>query len=134
MEFRLASESTVPLEARTDQAAPIQRRDVVVWLATSGGAIAWLVHLVASFTLTPSARAASSTAPLHIISGAALLVTLLAALVCLRAARRARRHVPNGEGATRDGFVAVGGLVLNVFLWLVIAAQSLPPFLLHLSD
>jgi hypothetical protein len=127
-----------------DGAQAIHRADLEVWLGASAGAVGWLLHLVLSFVLTPQARAAHSMLPLHLVGVGALLVTLVGTLMCLHAMRRARRTAaargdqpdddPNAERGTRDHVVALWGFLLNLFFALVIVAQSLPTFLLHLSD
>lgn len=127
----MAADPTSAQRAGSDGAAPIRREDVIVWLASLAGALAWMLQLVVNFCLTPHARAAHSTLAMHLVSLCALLVSLAAAAVCIGTVRR---HGAIPAAKTRDAFVAYCGAALDLFFALVILAQELPTWLHHLGD
>jgi hypothetical protein len=108
-----------------------------LWLAFFAGAWAWLVHLIGSFALVPTARLHDSKMVLHATTLLTLSVALAGAVVCFRRWRRRPADAHSVESAgrsTRSDFIAGGGLVMNLFFGLVILAEELPNWLLRLGD
>lgn len=102
---------------------PVERASVVIWLAASAGAFACLLRLLAGFWLEPAAQGAHDSVGLQITSACALLATTIGSVICAHASARAR-----------GGWVARGGLRLNLFFALIILAQALPSWIAQLSD
>jgi hypothetical protein len=105
------------------------RRDFARVAVALTGALAWAAHLTLGFVLTP---AVGEKTRLHVLSLVCLLVTALSVVV---GHRQWNRENPPAEGppAARS-FVAMAGIILNLFFLLVIATQSLPAFILRPGD
>ena len=94
------------------------------------GPTAWGLNLMVNYSLVKPACAAGSPVILTVVSLAALAVTAAGALVSWRCWRRLQ------DGATTEGgrivdrsyFVAVAGMVLNLFFILLIAVTIVPHY------
>jgi hypothetical protein len=117
--------------------ATVERwRDLGSWIAVFTGPNAVLLQLTFGFVLAPTARHMGSKAILLAISALTLAATAAAIAVCERDRRRVlimAARTPSQQ-ASRAHFVALGGLLLNVYSLLVLIAQTLPIFVLGLED
>lgn len=103
-----------------------------IWFGLLGGALAWIPHLLVSYSAVPLVCETGWAIVLYATAGATLLGALAATLVAWRGWRRAR-ELTNGAPliAQRSRFMTLSGLILSAFFVAVIVAQSLPIFLQH---
>jgi hypothetical protein len=112
-------------------------------LAALAGALAWSAQLGSSFPLARPMCELGSHWPLHAISAAMLLLTVVGIAVCWQRLRGERPAVldeaeakadvdadPPSRREARRG-VAIGGLALNAFFALLIVATDLPGLILE---
>jgi hypothetical protein len=104
-----------------------------LWFGMLGGAGAWALHLVVSYSLVPAACAAGLGYLFYVgIAGCAGIA--LGALFFAWRGWNLTRDLPedtrNGNGArlisNRVRFMAISGLALSAFFLMVILAQSVP--------
>lgn len=114
--------------------APVGSRPAGLWYGVLAGPVGWGLHLQASYVLVPHACAGFG-GPLALHAVGAL--TLLVAASGLWPAVRTWRALGDGrrltEGAWEGGarWMALCGIILSLYFSLVIAAETLPVFLVH---
>jgi hypothetical protein len=122
-------------ERASDDAVVAERSELGLWLAFFAGAWAWLAHLMLSFALVPTARVHDSSIVLHATTAIMLSIAIAGAIACSRMWRRERARAEHSPPSTiRGDFIALGGLLLNLFFSLVILAEELPNWVLLLGD
>ena len=102
-----------------------------LWFGMLGGAAAWALHLVLSYSLVPAACAAGLGYLLYLGIVGTGIIALAAVLVSWRALRLTRgmsEENGNGERLTvqRVRFMALSGIAMSAFFLAVILAQSVP--------
>ena len=113
---------------RDDAAAQAERRTLRnwarLWYGALGGAVAWSLHLLASYAILPVACAAGSTLPIHALTLVFALATIGAGVASFASWRRA--------GATAaERWTGLASLVLNGIFLFAIIIEGLPAFALH---
>lgn len=105
-----------------------------LWYGVLAGPVGWALHLQASYVLVPHVCAGSGGAlALHV----AAALTLLVAASGLWPAVRNWRALGDGRRLTEGGregggrWMALCGIILSLYFSLVIAAETLPVFLVH---
>jgi hypothetical protein len=121
-------------EPVSDDVRP-KRSELGLWLAFFAGSWAWLAHLMLSFALVPTARVHDSKVMLHATTAVTLSIAIAGAMACSRLRReRPGQAQRSPSSAVRGDFIALGGLLLNLFFSLVILAEELPNWVLLLGD
>ena len=101
------------------------RRVVTVWFALLGSTGAWIVHLMALSSLSPSAcEHRSARLAMHLVTAGCLVVALASTGL---AARLAGRAGPDHDGDERSQhrFVGLLGVLLGVVQIVLIVAEEL---------
>jgi hypothetical protein len=104
---------------------------VELWFGVLLGPVAALSQLEANYALVLWACRTSHTGPLHMVSLAAVIVTLFAGIVSHRNWRRLGGPWDDeGAGAVpRARFMAAIGILISALMLLVIIAQWIPVFI-----
>jgi hypothetical protein len=108
------------------------KRDAALWIGLLVGPVAWLISLETNFALTDLGCGGSAKFSVYIVSFAALMITAGAGLLSWSQWRRLGVEVP-GDGAgslPRARLMAMGGVLLNGFMWLTILAQVIAAMML----
>jgi hypothetical protein len=113
---------------RTDDAAGRRKGEVALWLAALAGPAAAFAQVAIGLMLVPAARDQRSKAILYAFSALALATTIAGLAYC---SIRLARGNPQSQGLR---FIARGGVALDVFAIAVIAAQTVPIWLLALEE
>ncbi len=98
----------------------------ILWFGVLAAPLVWAVRLVASYALVAAVCREGSALVVHLISAAALGVSLVALLVARRsyqATRPAERSSADPWVLDRAHFMAVLGLLVSGFFALVIVAE-----------
>jgi hypothetical protein len=104
------------------------------WTGLLAGPLAWVLQLQVAYVLVPWACAHDrQSISLHVVTIVSLLLTAVGALISLREWRRKGREWPGPGGGKipRSRFMAVLGLFMSAFFFLVILVQGLASFILH---
>ena len=103
-------------------------RDLALWTGILGGPFIWLASFEALFALNPWACTFQTKLVLYIVSTAAFLFSLSAALLALREWNALKREADpgNDEKLSCRRTMAFGGVALSGFACLVIIAQAIP--------
>jgi hypothetical protein len=110
-----------------------ERVEAALWFAVLAGPAAWILGLMADYSLVRVACTKSSMLSLQLVSLGALLLALGGGVVAWREWRRAGRGWP-GEGGgpvVRSRFMAVVGILASAFFALVIVAQWIAQLFLN---
>jgi hypothetical protein len=105
-----------------------------LWAGLLCGPIAWLLQLQTAYTLIPWACAHDVKAiSLHIVTIAALLLTIAGAFISWRNLQKAGKREQEGESAAvaRNRFMALLGIFTSAMFFLTILVQGIPSFILH---
>ena len=121
------------MERETDHAFNEPRGIVLLWVAVLIGPIAWFLHQQVGYGMATFACGRNWEVGLHVVTGIALLVTALGAIVAWRTWARLGRVGTAHEGGTvaRSRFMALGAGLSSLFFALVIVAQWVPTFFLR---
>lgn len=105
---------------------------VALWVGWIIGPVAWLLDLVISYTLVPWVCRTENYVVLHLVTVAALLLVAGGAYLAWRGWQRAGWEQSSTAERTipRSRFLAAGGIMLNVFFFLIILAQGIANFML----
>ncbi|HET8657187.1 MAG TPA: hypothetical protein VFL93_16795 [Longimicrobiaceae bacterium] len=122
-------------EERTEGAGEFrtERVEAALWFAVLAGPTAWILGMLANYSLVRVACAKHSMLSLHLVSLGALLLALGGGAVAWREWRRAGSEWP-GEGSgplVRSRFMAVIGVLASAFFTLVIVAQWIAQLFLN---
>lgn len=100
---------------------------VSLWAGVLAGPLLLLAQQIGMYALVEDACARDSRMFVHLGHATALLLIGGGFMLCLRAWRRVGRGIPDeGPGPEhRARFMAVGGMVANVFFALIVCAQWL---------
>jgi hypothetical protein len=107
---------------------------LALWTGLLCGPIAWLLQLQIGYILIPWACAHDVQAiSLHIVTVAALLLTLAGGFINWRNWQRTGKEELDGEGGTvsRSRFMAVLGIFTSAMFFLTILVQGMASFILH---
>jgi hypothetical protein len=114
----------------------LHRRDVLLGLAAFAGPVAWALHLLASYSLAPTACEMASKISLHLATLGCLLLAGAGALI----GWRFWKELPEGSTETgeatssRARFMALASTVLSLAFALVIVAAEVPNWILRVCD
>jgi hypothetical protein len=114
----------------------LHRRDVLLGLAAFAGPVAWALHLLASYSLAPTACDMESKLLLHLITLGCLLLAGSGALI----GRHFWKELPEGSTETGDPvlsrarFTALASVVLSLAFTLVIVAAEVANWILRVCD
>lgn len=114
----------------------LHRRDVLLGLAAFTGPVAWALHLLASYSLAPTACDMESKLLLHLVTLGCLLLAMSGALI----GRYFWKQLP--EGSTEKGepllsrarFTALASVILSLTFALVILAAEVANWVLRVCD
>lgn len=109
------------------KSAPPDGGTVALWTALAGGPVVVLFNQWVAYALVPDACARRSSAFVHVVHLAALLLLAAGFLVCRRAWARLGRSEPDEQPGPdhRARFLAFSGMIANPFLALVVLAMWL---------
>lgn len=114
----------------------LHRRDVLLGLAVFAGPTAWALHLLASYSLAPTACEMKSKVFLHLVTLGCLLLAGAGALT----GRHFWKELPEGStergdpALTRARFTALAGMILSLAFALVILAAEVANLILGVCD
>jgi hypothetical protein len=111
------------------------RRLAALWVGVLAGPLTWAALLEVNYTMSYVACEQRHSWMLHLATGVALALIALGALVVWRAAPSLGRHeLPSTDPAEtavlRARFMAIGGLALCGFFFLVVLATEIPVLVL----
>lgn len=108
----------------------------MLWYGVFGGVAAWKLQLVTNYALFPYLCWHRLEIVNHLLSLVFFLMALSAALVAFRAWRHMGEATDLGQGGVigRSRFMAVGGILLSLYLALVILGQWVPNVVLSACD
>jgi hypothetical protein len=105
----------------------------LLWVAVLVGPIAWFLHQQVGYGMATFACRSGGEVGLHVVTGIALLITAIGAIIAWRSwgwlGRECTAH--GGGTVARSRFMAVGGFFCSVFFFLIIVAQWIPIFFLR---
>jgi hypothetical protein len=101
-------------------------------VAFLAGPLAWSIDELGSYFLEPKVHAGGTKVPMHVVTAVAFSMIIGGAIAARRALRRPDAGLGGGEerSAERTRFLALGGLVMTGFFFLVIVAETIPKLLL----
>ncbi|HSK09116.1 MAG TPA: hypothetical protein VK911_06045 [Vicinamibacterales bacterium] len=98
-----------------------------LWLAVALGPAAWALHLNVLYAMAAVLCDPRWLALFHVVTVGALLMTAAAAWLSWRLLNRLGEGPDSASGTLgRARFMAISGLALGVFLFLVVIAQWIP--------
>ena len=104
---------------------------LALWFAVLAGPIAWAMNQELSYLFVPWACATGTRLMLHVVTIAALLLSLAGSVVGWQSWRKSGdSDDAAGSAIGRSRFMALGGMTLSVMFAVVILAQGFPSFLL----
>jgi hypothetical protein len=105
----------------------------LLWVGLFAGPAAFLLYLQVNYMLVPWACATGHHFVLHLVMAAALLITVVGVASAWRGWHKAGRKWPDGSVGvlSRNRFLAVMGLLLDIFFFIIIIAQGIPNFILN---
>lgn len=102
-----------------------------LWFGLFGGAAAWAAHLVLAYGLVPFACSEGLEILLYLTVPVTVVIALAAAVFSWRGWRRSRNYAGTDENGDqvvhqRVWFMSLSGLVMSLFFFAVIVAQTVP--------
>jgi hypothetical protein len=109
---------------------PDERAPVAQWVGMFLAPAAFAVHLEVSYNLIPWACVRGGDLWVHLVDAAALLLSLVGAIVAWRVWQRMGRDAPGEGGGSlpRTTFLGVCGLGFSTMITLVLFAQWIAAF------
>lgn len=104
-----------------------------LWFSVLTGPIAWGIHSLAEYFLSPVACANHNELPLHLATVLLTLVTLYAGVVGWRLWRQTGYVDQSGSDGARGwkSFLAIGGVFISGMFVLIILAEGIPGLFLN---
>jgi hypothetical protein len=104
----------------------------LLWAAVLAGPIAWFLQQQVGYGMATFACGRGGEVGLHVVTGVALLITAVGAIIAWRSWGRLGREwtAHGGWTVARSRFLALGGFLFSVYFSLVIVAQWVPIFFL----
>jgi hypothetical protein len=125
------------MNRQAPQSVAGERREAILWFGLLGGAVAWFIHLTASYLLSESACATTLGGQELLGVPASLLlqlaITLVAGLVALAAAVAGYRSWTvwkHEMAAGSSGFVGLAGFILSSMFLFIIIVETIPALFL----
>ncbi|BBA32902.1 uncharacterized protein sS8_0937 [Methylocaldum marinum] len=104
-----------------------------LWAGLLAGPAAWALHLQTSYSITPFFHGPGSTLALYLVTLAALAIAAAGGLIARRNWQRAGAAWPGGEGGViaRSRFMALSGMIISAYFFVIILAQAVPIMILR---
>jgi hypothetical protein len=101
---------------------------LLLWLGLLLSPVAWAVQLQSAYILTVYACQSANFLPIHIVSFAALILSLIGAAISWRRWKKAgsKREIDESIGIKRKRFMAILGILNGALFSLLILAQWVP--------
>jgi hypothetical protein len=102
---------------------------LTLWFGFLAGAVAWTIHLLASYALVGIACASSASWALYAVTLLTLLLTAAGGLAARRAWQASVPEQPNSTRGAATGFrrhMARWGVLMNLLFGLAILLEGLP--------
>ena len=130
-------------DSQSKQPHPLAGVEYALVLGFLAGPIAGIVDVVLSYMLVTSAQKVGDRWPLHAVTALTLMITAVGAFLSWRGLQHVRRTERQSRpteplfdeaSEARARFLAVGGLLMCAFMFLVVVALAVPRFVLGLGD
>jgi hypothetical protein len=104
------------------------KRETILWISVLTGPIVWFSSLEVNFALSPVLCGMQSKAPVYWVSIASLAITALSGMLAWRQWREVGRPnaTPRFGPPSPLRWLAIAGMSLSCFSFLVILAQTVP--------
>jgi hypothetical protein len=121
------------MEREADRSFNEPRSMALLWVAVLIGPIAWFLHQQVGYGMATFACGRNGEVGLHVVTGIALLIIALGAIIAWRSSvRLGRVGMVHGDGTVaRSRFMALGAGLSSLFFTPVIIAQWVPTFFLR---